>query len=317
MSKTKIKQLLNFCRAHRSEFWGVLLGCAIACTIMIGHAFKHDQASLTATTLENIPQPPEEKTSSRNIERRMNPVPIEQPREEPHPAATEQTSVPPSASFPPLLHTQMVVRSTPKWGTFRTPAEWNRRYGEFSRGEFERVPAYDLTKLTIPMAELAGNLSDENMAIITQKLFYSTRFHGSYDIDAGENTGSHTGIDLKLALDTPIGAIAGGRVHAIRTNEKFGLHVFLEHRLKDGTTFYSLYGHLATTLVQIGESVSPGTTIGTVGGTGETSGPHVHLQVDRILGDADRYPLGALPTDTELDAWAVNPIQFIETYTQR
>src|SRR6185436_8118529 len=98
---------------------------------------------------------------------------------------------------------------------------------------------------------------------------------------------THDGVDLKLALGTPLGAIAGGRVYAIRNDDILGKHVLLEHRTKDGDRYLSIYGHLGSVAVSVGQDLTPGQTIGVVGMTGNTSGPHLHLGVHKLGNEED------------------------------
>lgn len=219
-------------------------------------------------------------------------------------------------SFPALQYTVFPVSRVPNWGAMRTPAEWDRSYDEMQPGDFVPVPPYDLSVLTIPMESLIHPILDQNIAIITAKLFYSTRYYGAYDIDAGEFTAIHPSLDLKLARGTPVGAIGGGRVYAVRTNFAMGLYVMIEHRLPDGDTVYSIYGHLDRMQVHEGEDVSPGQIVGVVGMTGNTTGPHLVLEVDRKSDDGEHVPYwpAAMPMRMEAATHTLNPIDFIRTY---
>ncbi len=234
---------------------------------------------------------------------------------EPKPVSSSSPSVASEAAstsdFPAFDHTSFPVSRTPNWGAMRTPQEWNRSHAEMTAADFVSLPRYDMSTLTIPMSELTNPIRDENIPIITAKLFYSTRYLGSYDLDAGEHTGGHAGIDLKLARGTPIGAIAGGRVSSVATTETLGLHVVIEHRLRNGETYYSVYGHFDSTSVSVGQEVKPGQQIGNVGMTGNTSAPHLHLQVDRGIAGGHHIPF-VEGGDAALDM--VHPISFITKY---
>ncbi len=198
-----------------------------------------------------------------------------------------------------------------------TPDEWNRDYGEMDRADFTRLPTYDLSVLTSPMSELLKTRDDpETIRILTAKLFYSTRFFGSYNLDAGEFTGDHAGIDLKLPEGMPFGAIAGGRVSSvIREESGLGLHVTIEHRL-EGETFYSIYGHMSSASVKAGQDVAPGDIIGRVGTTGRSTSPHLHLQIDRGAPNEAHvaYWPGTTPSRAEATAHTLNPIPFIAAH---
>ena len=237
-------------------------------------------------------------------------------------ASASSSSVPAAApdAFPAFARATYPVGRVPAWGAMKTPDEWNRDYGEMERSEFVAVPAYDLDDLTTPMADLLKDRDDpETIRILTAKLFYSTRFFGSYDLDAGEFVGHHAGIDLKLPKGTPVGAIAGGRVSSVVRHESgLGLHVVIEHRLED-ETFYSIYGHLSSASVREGQDVAPGEAIGKVGSTGRSTAPHLHLQVDRgTSGESPHavYWPEAMPTRAEAARRTVNPVSFISAHAR-
>ncbi len=220
--------------------------------------------------------------------------------------------------FPAFIKTTFPMARVPDWGHMRTPEEWNRTYSQMTEEDFVRIPRYNLQTLTIPMASLASDLSEENMQIITAKLTYSTRYFGAYDVDATEFTAVHPGIDIKLAKGTPIGAIAGGKVNvAMKDSSGLGLHVIIEHRLSDGSRFFSIYGHFDSISVKTGDTVKPGQMIGRVGMTGNTTAPHLHLQVD-IGGSEDihtPYWPASVPSAGEAAKHAINPILFIGKYS--
>jgi murein DD-endopeptidase MepM/ murein hydrolase activator NlpD len=219
---------------------------------------------------------------------------------------------PVTGGFPALDHTSYPVGKVPNWGAMHAAAEWNRSYAQLTSDDLVPLPSYDLQKLSVPFKDL---VSEGNEAEVTRKLFYSTKFLGKYDLDAGENTGIHTGVDLKLAIGTPLGAIGGGRVQTVAKNDILGVHVIIEHRI--GTeTYYSIYGHLQSATVAEGQAVTPGQLIGYVGSTGSTTGPHLHLQVDRGHGESVHVPYVAVAGTSAAAAqeWTVHPIRFIDRY---
>lgn len=218
--------------------------------------------------------------------------------------------------FPPFIRTVNIVSKVPNWGAMRSPEEWNRTYDEMTDADFVALPAYDMTKLAVPMKELTNPISAETIPEITRKLVYSTRYFAAYDLDADEFTAIHPGIDIKLARGTPVGAIAGGRVNSVSTTKALGLHVIIEHRI-GGATYYSIYGHFDTASVSPGQAVEPGQIIGTVGMTGNTSAPHVHLQIDRGAA-GERYHEPYLPSEQPsprgASRFGVHPVSFIAAH---
>lgn len=87
----------------------------------------------------------------------------------------------------------------------------------------------------------------------------------------------HSGVDLAVSTGTPVHAAATGVVRVIASPVGFGLHVIIDH----GAGLQSLYGHLSEVLVANGDSVSAGDVIGQVGSTGNSTGPHLHFEIDR------------------------------------
>jgi murein DD-endopeptidase MepM/ murein hydrolase activator NlpD len=87
----------------------------------------------------------------------------------------------------------------------------------------------------------------------------------------------HSGIDLAAARGTPVMATLPGVVTVIVSATGYGLHVIINH----GGGLSSLYGHLNTVVVLSGDYVDAGQIIGTVGSTGNATGPHLHFEIRR------------------------------------
>ncbi len=85
----------------------------------------------------------------------------------------------------------------------------------------------------------------------------------------------HGGIDLANAIGTPIVAVSDGVVIDAGPAAGYGMLVKLRHA--DGTV--TLYGHVNTTLVSVGERVMAGDQIATMGNRGNSTGPHLHFEV--------------------------------------
>lgn len=86
----------------------------------------------------------------------------------------------------------------------------------------------------------------------------------------------HPGVDMRAPLGSPIKAVANGKVLEVVTEQfGYGHHVVVEHE----GTLNSLYAHMGTIAVQVGQEVTGETVLGTVGLTGWTTGPHLHLEV--------------------------------------
>lgn len=91
----------------------------------------------------------------------------------------------------------------------------------------------------------------------------------------GSRGGKHRGIDIGAKTGTPVVAAFPGRVIWSMWSGTAGNYVRIAH--SGGIT--TGYMHLSKRLVSIGEKVSAGQTIGQVGSTGDSDGPHLHFEV--------------------------------------
>jgi LysM repeat protein len=103
--------------------------------------------------------------------------------------------------------------------------------------------------------------------------------------------GGHPAIDIAGRTGAPVRAADGGFVTLAGGgwNGGYGNHVIIDH----GNGFATLYAHLNTVIVRAGENVSAGQQIGTLGNTGNSTGPHLHFEI-RWQGGA-RNPYNFLP----------------------
>jgi len=89
----------------------------------------------------------------------------------------------------------------------------------------------------------------------------------------------HNGIDLgRLPVGSPVMAAADGTVIIAKSggwNGGYGSYVVISH--PNGTQ--TLYGHLSKVSVSTGQRVEQGQTIGALGNTGKSTGPHLHFEI--------------------------------------
>jgi len=86
----------------------------------------------------------------------------------------------------------------------------------------------------------------------------------------------HLGIDFSGPIGTPVLSIESGRV--VYVGEQFtgyGKLVIIEH----DALWTSLYAHLDSFSVKLGNRVKKSQKIGTLGNTGKSTGPHLHLEI--------------------------------------
>jgi murein DD-endopeptidase MepM/ murein hydrolase activator NlpD len=93
---------------------------------------------------------------------------------------------------------------------------------------------------------------------------------------------THTGLDFAAPSGTPVLSVANGVVRSTEYDGSYGNKIVVA--LEDGTEIW--YAHLTSFTVSPGQEVRGGEQIGTVGSTGNSTGPHLHLEVRPGAGDA-------------------------------
>ncbi len=92
---------------------------------------------------------------------------------------------------------------------------------------------------------------------------------------------NHMGVDFAPGEGTPIRSVAAGTVLKVQAHDGgFGNDVWVQHDV-DGKQFVSVYGHMkdGTFKVVTGQQVAVGDELGEVGSTGNSTGPHLHLEI--------------------------------------
>ena len=90
------------------------------------------------------------------------------------------------------------------------------------------------------------------------------------------SSGTHTGLDICGPTGTPIRAAASGTVSYVNySNVSYGNCVKISH----GNGVETLYAHMSNIYVTEGQYVGMGELIGTMGSTGNSTGPHLHLEI--------------------------------------
>ena len=90
--------------------------------------------------------------------------------------------------------------------------------------------------------------------------------------------GYHTGVDYKAKEGTDVVACKFGRVLEVGRNVSFGPSYGLSVIIDHGDGIRAIYAHLSKTRVKVGDRVKAGDKIGEVGSTGNSTGPHLHLE---------------------------------------
>ena len=148
---------------------------------------------------------------------------------------------------------------------------------------------------------------------------FSMRFHPIL-----QKWRAHLGTDFAATTGTPARTVGDGVVEFAGVQNGYGNVIFIKHRSGHET----VYAHLSKIMVERGESVSQGQTVGLVGSTGWATGPHLHFEVRvngaqqdpmtlaKLGGDASPVPGSALPQFRQLAAGVRNQLQAAATINQ-
>lgn len=107
----------------------------------------------------------------------------------------------------------------------------------------------------------------------------------------------HEGIDIGVPIDTPVYAVAEGKVKEVKWAKGYGNYVEIEHKTSKGETITSYYGHLKNfstkngTRLKVGQTVNQGEQIALSGNTGASTGAHLHfgMKMDGKQQDPTKY----------------------------
>ena len=120
-------------------------------------------------------------------------------------------------------------------------------------------------------ARARAQRSSGDMFTPTRNYQYSATFGQA----GGWSSGHHTGLDFAAPSGTPVFAALAGKVLQEDAGGAYGNHIVVRH--DNGVK--TLYAHLTSTKVRPGDRVLRGQVIGTVGSTGNSTGPHLHFEV--------------------------------------
>lgn len=130
----------------------------------------------------------------------------------------------------------------------------------------------------------------ESVGVLDQLEAWVKPISGDYRITATFGQGGslwsadHTGVDLAAPTGTPVASVGAGTVTDAGEAGAYGSRVEVTHT--DGSV--TSYSHLSRIDVVVGQPVQAGSVVGAVGSTGNSTGPHLHLELT---------PAGGSPID--------------------
>lgn len=155
--------------------------------------------------------------------------------------------------------------------------------GEFETGK-NNAAGGPILKISAPipfMGSFAQNT--QNILLAAQKMplgvpaptEISSRFGGRANPFTGGGGELHLGIDFRGENGDPIKATATGVVNFAGTQNGYGNIVRITH----DNGYETMFAHMSSIDVQVGQTVKAGDVVGKVGSTGRSTGPHLHYEI--------------------------------------
>lgn len=142
-----------------------------------------------------------------------------------------------------------------------------------SRGEFRRLGENETGPFVVVEPESSTGRSSAGLSRgqITSGLGWRRDpFSGEWSY--------HRGVDFAAPEGSRVGSLTEGRVVFAEPQGSYGNSVVVE---EEGGTRVR-YAHLKEISVQVGDRVKSGQAIGSVGSSGRSTGPHVHIEVEKV-----------------------------------
>jgi len=147
-----------------------------------------------------------------------------------------------------------------------------------SKQAYIQAKSYDdVMKMAMNKEELVAGMPAimpiSNKSLKSTASGWGFRIHPIYKIKQ-----FHYGMDFTASIGTPIYATGDGTVKDVQSiGGGYGKWILIEH----GFGYETLYGHMNSFNVKIGDQVKRGSVIGFVGNSGTSTGPHVHYEVHK------------------------------------
>ena len=136
-------------------------------------------------------------------------------------------------------------------------------------------------KVTALIEEDARSKNPVINGIVLAKLPVKGIITSRFGAISSRRSGAHTGTDIACSTGTDIMAVASGTVTFAGYNGSYGYVIKIDH----GNGVETWYAHCNELYATEGQVVKSGDVIAAVGSTGNSSGPHLHLEI-RVNGNA-------------------------------
>ncbi len=204
--------------------------------------------------------------------------------------AADSTPPTASASFTlqanALSGTSAISSSSARAARSQTISRDSRRDAleDASAQELQDAAEAQVAERNAELAKLAAS-AEKRAATIELNLWHlpvaAYRLTATFGQSSSLWSRNHTGLDFAAPTGTPVMSITNGTVTSTGYEGSYGNQIIVT--ADDGTELW--YCHLSAYAVQVGDKVTAGQVIGSVGSTGNSTGPHLHLEVRPGAGD--------------------------------
>lgn len=141
---------------------------------------------------------------------------------------------------------------------------------------YEAKPIVVASKPKVTKTSVSRNMSYKNVPLTVAFIRpISGTITSRFGSISKVRSGAHTGLDIATKTGTPIAAAASGTVTYSGYQGSLGYLVKISH----GNGIETYYGHCSKLYVKAGQQVNQGDIIAAVGSTGNSTGPHLHLEI--------------------------------------
>ena len=166
-------------------------------------------------------------------------------------------------------------------GNYKTQKveEYKAKKAEEARIERERIAREKAKRFNTSLATSIATTTTSAPSGSLNGMSLSIPVSGSISSRFGSRSSvrssAHTGLDIASPMGTGFRPISAGVVTFAASNGSYGNLIKVSH----GNGVESWYAHCSAIYVSVGQSVDPSMTIGAVGSTGNSTGPHLHLEI--------------------------------------
>ena len=144
----------------------------------------------------------------------------------------------------------------------------------------EEVKVDSIEVATSNLEEEVERLVEENSApsingVKLSQLPVSGTITSRYGVSSRIRKSTHTGLDIACKSGTAIKAVASGKVTCAEYKGSYGNLVKIDH----GNGVETWYAHCSKIYTKVGKTIEAGDVIAAVGSTGNSTGPHLHLEI--------------------------------------